>query len=463
MKKLVYIMCAISVFSCAPDNEFNIPEQSQNNIELQTNTDLDAVLGAYFQSREKLVTFNENLIFEAYVVSSDEAGNFYKELVIQDSPANPTSGLNVKINLNSYFQFFNFGRKVYINLNGLGIAEENGIATLGLIQGKEVQNIPQSLISTHIMRSAEVAEITPLELKAIDFNDRRENLFIRVENVQFSRFLINDDHIFTFASEDNDEFDGERLLESCSGGFPFVFSTSTFADFKAFRLPKGSGYIDGILTRDFYDDFFTIYVNTPSDIHFTEGRCDYPFIDCGIASAEGSKILFSDDFSSQKNLKPITGNGWSNIVQEGSRTWEAYTATGANASLGKSVRVRSSGSGDQKTTAWLITPKIPLDSNTGETLSFKTSTSFANGSLLEVLISTNWDGKEENLLKAEWKLLPAAYITQNSDYFGDWISSGLVDLSCVTEKAYIAFRYNGSDLTYYNGIYELDDVVIAAD
>lgn len=463
MKKIFIIGLLIVAISCAPDDEFSPPKITSENVELQTNVDLDAILGAFFQNPEKVVTFNQDFILEAYVISSDEAGNFYKELVVQDKPQNPTAGLNIKINLNSYFQFFNFGRKIYINLKGLGIAEQNGVATLGLIQGKEVNNIPQSMIASHFTRSSQVAEIIPLEVEPIQFNDRMENLYIRVKNVQFSRFLVDDDQIFTFASEDNDEFDGERLLESCSGGFPFILSTSTFADFKAFRLPKGSGYIDGILTRDFYDDFFTIYVNTPSEIHFTEERCDLPFTDCGIAATEGPKILFSDDFSLQKNLKPVTGNGWSNIVQEGSRSWEAYTATGANASLGKSVRVRPSGSGDQKTTAWLITPKISFDTNTGETLRFKTSTSFANGSLLEVLISTNWDGKEENLLKADWKLLPAAYIAQNSDYFGDWISSGLVDLSCITGKAHIAFRYNGSDLTYYNGIYELDDVVIAAD
>jgi hypothetical protein len=96
-------------------------------------------------------------------------------------------------------------------------------------------------------------------------------------------------------------------------------------------------------------------------------------------------------------------------------------------------------------------------------LSFKTSTSFANGSFLDVLISTDWDGVEENLLKAEWKVLSAAYIAQNNDFFGDWISSGLVDLSCVSGKGYIAFRYTGSDHSYYNGVYELDDVIISAD
>ncbi|NJW55598.1 choice-of-anchor J domain-containing protein, partial [Salinimicrobium oceani] len=80
-----------------------------------------------------------------------------------------------------------------------------------------------------------------------------------------------------------------------------------------------------------------------------------------------------------------------------------------------------------------------------------------------VLISTDWDGTEESLLSAEWQILSAAYIAQNNDFFGDWFSSGLVDLSCVDGKGYIAFRYTGSDLAYYNGVYELDEIVVSAD
>ena len=59
----------------------------------------------------------------------------------------------------------------------------------------------------------------------------------------------------TFASESNDSFDGERLLESCATGSSVILSTSTFSDFKSLSLPANRGSIDGILTRDFFDDF----------------------------------------------------------------------------------------------------------------------------------------------------------------------------------------------------------------
>ena len=463
MKKITFLVL-LFFCACVPDEDYELPEMPRQDISLETNTDLHAILGTFYQSRDKFVTFEQDYTFEAYVVSSDEAGNFYKELVVQDKPENPTAGITIKINLNSYFQYYNFGRKVYVNVKGLSIADVNGVATLGVASGKQVENIPQSQVSEHLIRTSEVAEIKALPVTALEFSDQLENLYVRVENVQFNKMLVNPANTFTFASEANDEFDGERLVESCAGDFPFILSTSTYSDFKAFQLPNGSGSIEGVLTRDFYDDFYTIYVNSPADIHFSDStRCDPPEFDCGKAETTGSKILFFEDFTSEKNNKPVAGNGWTNFLQEGSKQWEGFTATGENASLGRSARMKPAGSGDRRSISWLITPQINFDRYTGEVLSFKTSTSFADGSLLDVLISTDWDGEDETILQADWKILSSAYIAQNSDFFGDWLSSGNVDLSCTTGRGYIAFRYSGSDQPNYDGIYELDDITISAE
>ena len=466
MKKIFSALCfSFLFFSCVPDEDFGVPlSQNFTEVDLDANTDLDAILGRHFQNPNEIYTFQEDYVIEVFVVSSDAAGNFYKEVIVQDRPEKPTAGINIMINMNSYFQFFDFGRKIYINLKGLSIGEANGVAAVGYLEGKQIVGIPQARVSDHLIRSSVVAEIVPLVLQPIEFSDRTENLFVQVKNVQFSSILVGADNPFTYASEDNDEFDGERLVESCSGGFPFILSTSTYSDFAAFRLPAGSGSITGVLTRDFYDSFFTVYLNEPSGIDFSsEERCDEITFDCGTADETGSKILFSEDFTSEKNNKPVLGNGWTNFIQEGSKAWEGFTATGENASLGRSARVRPAGSGDQKSVVWLITPRINFDTNKKEVLNFKTSTSFADGSQMQVLISTDWNGADETILAAEWKLLSSAYVARNSDFFGDWISSGNVDLSCAEGKGHIAFRYTGSDLPDYDGIYELDDVLITAE
>src|SRR5690606_16851440 len=130
MKRSLLLIVIITA-SCVPGDDFEVPEALKTEVEvLVPNSDLDAVLGAYFQSSEEVevVTFEEELILEAYVVSSDESGNFYKELILQDAPENPRAGVAVQLNLASYYETFDFGRKIYVNLKGLSLGELNGVA-----------------------------------------------------------------------------------------------------------------------------------------------------------------------------------------------------------------------------------------------------------------------------------------------------------------------------------------------
>ena len=112
---------------------------------------------------------------------------------------------------------------------------------------------------------------------------------------------------------------------------------------------------------------------------------------------------------------------------------------------------------------WLITPEINFDQQEWETLNFKTSTSFADGSILKILFSDNWDGDHENIDSATWDVLSAASLVKDDDPFGDWIPSGNVSLDCLTGTGYIAFKYIGSGNEYYDGTYELDEIVINSD
>ena len=86
--------------------------------------------------------------------------------------------------------------------------------------------------------------------------------------------------------------------------------------------------------------------------------------------------------------------------------------------------------------------------------------SFSDGSTLELWISQDWDGEEATITSSIWALLPAAYIVQDEDNFGDWAASGNVDLSCVTGAAYIDWKCVGSGDEVFDGTYELDEIEI---
>ena len=106
-------------------------------------------------------------------------------------------------------------------------------------------------------------------------------------------------------------------------------------------------------------------------------------------------------------------------------------------------------------------PAIDLNANTGVTMSFQTSNSFSDSSEMELLFSTDWDGTAAGILSANWGIVTAAYITQDSDFFASWFDSGIVDLSCGTgSNVYFAFRYIGSGDSDFDGTYELDNIKI---
>jgi len=265
----------------------------------------------------------------------------------------------------------------------------------------------------------------------------------------------------TFAGEATDGFDGERQLESCDNTGDIRLFTSSFADFRSSILPSGVGTITAIYTNNFFGDERILELRTRDDIQFTNSeRCDPPIIDCGNATTEGSNVLYAENFETQTVGTPLSGNGLVNFQEAGSQPWESYSSTQTNASIGISATIGYFNSGDDSTISWLALPEINYDTQDGETLRFMTSNSFSDGSTLEVLFSSDWDGVAANIPNATWALLPAALIVPDATFFGDFVDSGIVDLSCVEGSGYIAFKYVGNGEEDFDGSYELDEIEI---
>ncbi len=475
---LALLFSVLGFVSCIQDDNFNTPNLSFKEPEISANQlrtlsslagdlaqeqDNGGALDYTDQSTTVSYTFNENDEYiNGYVISSDEAGNYFEELIIQDNYENPTIGIKLLIDINPLFTKYEVGRKVFIKINGLSVGISNGVLAIGTLNGTRLDQIPSSVETQIIQRSNEVAMIMPLTLPILEFSSDKTNIMIRLTEVQFNRDeVINDS--FTFASEQFDEFNGERILESCTSDVSAILSTSTFSDFKGLNLPTGSGTMDAILTKNFFGEVFNLSINTPEDIVFTNSeRCDPTELSCGLAVTIGMTSLFEDDFEGQSTNTLISGNGWTNYIEEGSEGWEAYTQTGTNASQGISARIGSGNSGDASTIAWLITPQIDLEAHNNTTLNFQTSNSFSDSSTLKVLFSNDWDGTENNIVFANWGIVSDAYITQNDDFFGQWFESGNVDLSCESGQVYFAFKYIGNGQDIFNGTYELDAVSINA-
>ena len=431
---------ALAIFSCVKTDDFETPDAKPIEENFNGNlTSISAIKGNYNPTTAEIYTFqNSETFIEGFVISSDEAGNFYKKLIIQDKAANPTSGIQILIDETALFQTYEFGRKIYVKLDGLSLWLNNGVFQLGVQNRGDVVAIPAALIDKHIIRSAITSEIKPLLLDIKDFSEAYRNLYVRLENVQFNKNLIREDQRFTFAAEVTDRFDGERQIESCKTGSASFLSTSTFSDFKSLLLPPFSGTIEGVLTRNFYDDHFVMILNSPEDLQFEEdSRCDPDFLKCGNNVTEGSKLIFQENFVGISNENILDGRGWTNINVNGGN--ERFEDGISNSD--RYIRISAFGTTENPLEAWLITPAINLDNSTAEILSFDIRSSYDNGVFLSVLITEDFSG---NPLTTEWQLLDANIPVGPARQFGTTFKHSAIDISCLEGTINIAFKYLGA-------------------
>ncbi|MFH4966732.1 DUF5689 domain-containing protein [Gaetbulibacter sp. M240] len=467
---LLIIFLSFCLMSCVQDGPFIIPEGSVNDPDIPKEqlTTFKVVKSLYEQAETSgketvIIESDVDLYIEGYVISSDRSGNFFKELIIQnktdasDPENDPRLGIKLAINVPSLSDIYSFGQKVYVKLNDLTIGETQGVLTLGKGGDATVEPIQSATFKSVVLRSSEIVPIKAKTSAWQNLTEADENTLIALSEVQLNQTELG----VSFAAESFDEFDGLRRLESCESGVTSILQTSTFADFKARLVPQGTFDIQGVFSRDFRDDFYVLSINSIAAItNETSERCDRETISCGLAETIGSGILFFDDFESQKNNDLIQGQGWINYIEEGSVGWKAFSSSSSNASLGRSARFDASSSGDVSNIGWLITPSVDLDLYNGVTLRFKTSNSRADSSFMEVLCSSDWDGRQETISDATWKNLQDAYIVKDTDAFAPWFNSGAVNLSCLSGVIYIAFKYTGGGLESFDGVYELDEVSI---
>ncbi len=450
---LIILLPVLLMISCVQTDYFAIPVAHENEPVIEGNlTTIATVKSHYNFQTNTIYNFRgTNAYFVGYVISSDEAGNFYKKLILQDKPSNPSAGIQILVDDTALYNTYNFGRKVYIKLDGLSLGFNNGVLQLGIQNRGDIVPIPLALIDNHIIRSGETLSLTPLSLEISEFQEKYKNLYIRLNNVQFDRNLVRDERRFSFSAESIDRFDGERQLESCRDGSTTNLSTSTFSDFKSLLLPQSSGTIDGVLTRNFYDDYYIVIVNTPEDLNF-EGntRCDPVFLNCGNNNTPGVKDIFQESFETITTVRMLETRGWTNVnVSGGSKRFEPGTQGG-----NRHVRITAYNTQEVPLEAWLVTPPIDISKVTDPVLSIDLRASFDNATILRVYATTNFTG---NPLTTEWELLDATIPIGPSNQNAITFTRSHIDISCLSGTVHFGFRYLGA-AGEKSTTYDLDNV-----
>ena len=466
IRSILVLIINFLFITCIEDRDFTVPESIGVEENTSVNVILDSIskgtlqLKTIKQVKELYITGNHpveifsDIVVKGYVVSSDKTGNFYKEFYMQDAPQNPNAGIKISLNLNKSYNKFNIGREIYIRLKGLYVGEVNsgdGIITIG---GKikptevtEIDNISVNQIPKHIFRTTVVEEIIPKKVDFASLNETNIGTFIRLENVFFESYLKGKPYV-----DPTEDFDTQRKIQTCLGlGYDdLLIETSSFSSFAYQTLPENAGSISAIVSKDYGGNFIVLNLNDTSDVQMNDERCSPLPID------DFKTILLEENFETQSGDIEIPN--WLNYREEGTKSWRSYADS---YSQSKAARIGSRNSTDDRTISWLITEGVNLETTSQEFLSFETSNSFANGSKLEVFISTDFDGNKDHIKRATWTILPAK-IVSNGIPFKKWVHSTYIDISSYSGTASIAFKYSGTGNLHFDGTYELDQIMIHA-
>jgi len=468
--KIISIIILLSIVSqlifiaCVGKNDFSVPEigEAENNrltaildsVATRNNWNFISIsdLKNQYTSGTDAFQITSNLVMKGYVVSSDKTGNYFREFYIQDDPTNPTVGIKIVLNLTNSYNQFNIGREVYISLKELYLGETrtgDGVTAIGgKLDGTEVDLITKNQLSNHLFRSENTEEITPKIVTLSGVNDSFIGQFVIIEGAHFTENLAQKPYV-----DATDSFSTLRKIEVCQGfGFSSILlETSTFAIFKQEILPNGGGTISGVISKTFNGDNLVLIINSTNDVTMYEDRCT------PLDITNFTNVLLEENF--ETTTGNITITGWTNFNQEGTKLWRSYTDADSGS---KATRLGSYRSGNASTVSWLITKSINLDATPNEFLSFETSNSFADGSTLEVFISTDWNENTADILSSNWTVLPAT-IVLDSELFSNWVHSSYVDLSEFSGNAHIGFKYTGSGNTAFDGTYELDNIKVISE
>lgn len=433
------IICLISV-SCVNDDDFFTPTINFNGPSITTNTTIENVNAMFGGYEPVLIAAGDasstELWLEGYVVSSDESGNFYKTLVIQDSPENPKAGVSISIEATDTYTFFEPGRKVYVRVDGLFIGEYGGLPTIGLQGDDGIERMSVEEFEERVLRTDETVELVPTVITIDQISDGLLNTLVQFQNVQFSSLELGNAY-----GNLNNTYTVNRIVENCEGDYQVVLRNSGYSDFKNISLPEGNGTLNAILSV--YNSDYQIFIREPSDVNFSGSRCEALYEET------------FEDINTTGNGAYIDLEGWTNVnVNGGDERFEARSYNGNTY-----AQISAYGTGENPMEAWLVTSGIDLSVVEGTPqLSFLTIDAYNNGEALTAYISTDFTGDVTN---ATWTQLPAKISTgTSSGYASSFTSSGNLDLSAYAGKTiYLGFRYLGGSITT---TYEIDNIKLSS-
>ena len=113
INKALVVITSFIIASCVKDSNFSTPNVACIEQTLTVTNTLGQIKDMYAFGGTQ---FETDIVIEGYVVSSDQSGNIYKSLSIQNQPENPTSAIKIAIDQTDIYTKYEVGRKILLEI-----------------------------------------------------------------------------------------------------------------------------------------------------------------------------------------------------------------------------------------------------------------------------------------------------------------------------------------------------------
>lgn len=443
IKHIFIFLVTLGLFSACVNDTFDTPVQGNClSPELTKTKEVSAIYGV---ATNITATYPADDIIEAYVISSDEGGNFYKSMYFQADDGK--KGFNLSVDeVNAYTKNLQPGKKVFLKLKGLAFANPTTNAK-GLIFGAPpteqyaVDRLSALTYKDYLIPSCDMASEDAIVHKitlAQASSETYLNTLIEIDDVQFKTDCT------TFSKADFD-----TSLKITNGITTLDVRTSRYANFSGFPVPSGRGKIRGVLTK--YGSTYQIILRTERDVRFINPRVQTVSLPKG-----GTSLQYLGAFIENFESYATTTIGASflkyiNDAAIGYKYWDVATF-GSN----KYLQISAYNNGCSK--AYFI---VPVDMTAASGMSFKSKDGYNDGNPLKIYYSINYvpggNVNQATIIDITDKFILSTGNT--SGYGSEFINSGIYPIpKDLTGNGYFIFEYDGT--TGVTTTMQLDDIIV---
>lgn len=352
-----------------------------------------------------------DIIISGIVTSSDEQGNCYKYINIEDS----TGGIQIKINSSTLYNKYRLGQRVFVKCNGLDLGDYRRLPQMGIWANGKMESIPSNKAYQYIFCDGPCFPVEPfITLTTVPENasslpSSYFNRLVRLEGATFE-----EGGYATYSEEAASTSHNINL----AGGGKVVLRTSNYAEFRGEILPKGTGTVVGILTR--YNNDIQMVIRDLNDVY-------------GFVAPPHLESIFSVNYPNAFNegwTQTVSGSEWA-VLSNSSFNGFYITANGT-------------------TDSWLKSPAINLADVQSPVLSFAhRAPAGGDNTMMKLYYSTNGG--------TDWIEVPITELSTTGTSF-----TFNIPADAQTSQFRFAYRFTGDSKSWYISSIDISALVSAS-